>query len=254
MARLHISGNEEIQVDGQIYSIQSHLSTRLLPREDTAFTNILHLSAQALADALPALPHREYSIASLPGEGQLQLLVRQIQLANGELGLGSGWLTQYADLGGEITMRVRENRSFHAPDDDKPLILIGNGTGIAGLRAHLKQREQMGRHRNWLLFGERSMQHDYFYRDEITQWLNKGILQKADFAFSRDQIQRVYVQDKIAEQSVGLKEWVADGAAIYVCGSLQGMAAAVSATLTTILGAEQLETMTEEGRYRRDVY
>lgn len=70
----------------------------------------------------------------------------------------------------------------------------------------------------------------------------------------RNQKDPVYVQDKIAEQSVRLKEWVAEGAAIYVCGSLHGMAAAVSATLTKILGAEQLETMAEEGRYRRDVY
>ena len=254
LVRLQLSGSTPVQTGRQTQSLEAHLATRLLPQDNAAYAKIQGLPAQALADALAALPHREYSIASLPSDGTLELMVRQVRQANGKLGLGSGWLTHYASTGGEIALRIRENRSFHAPDDDRALILIGNGTGLAGLRAHLKQREQKGQHRNWLFFGERNVQHDYFYKDEMAHWLAKGVLQKLDLAFSRDQPQRLYVQDPIAAQAAAIKVWVKDGAAIYVCGSLAGMAAAVSATLAGILGAEQLEAMAEDGRYRRDVY
>jgi sulfite reductase (NADPH) flavoprotein alpha-component len=130
-------------------------------------------SPQALVDALPPLPHREYSIASLPADGGVELLVRAMTRADGKPGLGSGWLTAHAAEGAEIAARVRTNRAFHGPEDDRPLILIGNGTGLAGLRAHLKAREaasSVARHRNWLVFGERTSAHDYFHRDEIEAW------------------------------------------------------------------------------------
>ena len=254
LARLQLSGSGEIRAGQGIVSLRAHLATCLLPQDDAAFAGLAGLPAQALADALPALPHREYSIASIPADGRLELLVRQVRQASGKPGLGSGWLTQYAAPGDEIALRIRQNRSFHAPGDDRPLILIGNGTGIAGLRAHLRQRQQQGRQRNWLLFGERSAQHDYFYQEEIAAWLAQGVLHQADLVFSRDQAQRLYVQDQLAAQANGIREWVGNGAAIYVCGSLEGMAAAVSVCLTAILGAGQLDAMTDEGRYRRDVY
>lgn len=200
------------------------------------------------------LPHREYSIASLPSDGRLELLVRQMRYPDGKLGIGSGWLTEYASLGGEIDLRIRENRSFHSPADDRPLILIGNGTGMAGLRAHLKSRAAMSHRRNWLLFGERTKQYDFFYREEIEGWQKSGILQRVDLAFSRDQQQRIYVQHQLKEAEADLHAWVADGAAIYVCGSLQGMASGVAEVLTEVLGVETLEQMAEDGRYRRDVY
>jgi sulfite reductase (NADPH) flavoprotein alpha-component len=93
---------------------------------------------------------------------------------------------------------VRENRSFHAPEDARPLILIGNGTGIAGLRAHLHARARAGHQRNWLLFGERTAQHDFFFRSEIEAWRDTGILERVDLAFSRDQTARRYVQHLVA--------------------------------------------------------
>jgi sulfite reductase (NADPH) flavoprotein alpha-component len=211
-------------------------------------------SAQQFADALKPLPHREYSIASLPTDGRVEILVRQMRQADGRLGLGSGWLTEYAPLGAEIALRVRQNRSFHPPEDDAPLILIGNGTGMAGLRAHLKARAQQRCNANWLLFGERTRQHDYFYREEIETWQTSGVLQRVDLAFSRDQADRVYVQHKLCDAGEQLLLWVRRGASIYVCGSLEGMATGVATTLKDLLGAEQLEQMSEEGRYRRDVY
>jgi sulfite reductase (NADPH) flavoprotein alpha-component len=230
------------------------LSWRRLPHDDAPAP-----TAQALVDALPPLPHREYSIASLPADGGVELLVRAMRRADGKLGLGSGWLTAHAAEGGEIAARVRTNRGFHAPGDDRPLILIGNGTGLAGLRAHLKARvtlpsSSVGRRRNWLVFGERTLAHDYFHRDEIEAWRADGGLERVDLAFSRDQARKVYVQHRLIQAADALRAWVADGAAIYVCGSLEGMSGDVHAALVSVLGAEAVERLSDEGRYRRDVY
>lgn len=212
---------------------------------------------QSLLDHLPPLPHREYSIASLPADGALQLLVRQTRYPDGRLGIGSGWLTAHAPVGGTIALRIRENRGFHPPADDRPMILIGNGTGLAGLRAHLKARARAGRYRNWLLFGERTAAHDQFFAEDIAAWQQSGVLTRLDLVFSRetDSTPRArYVQDRLAEVADDIRQWVDDGAAIYVCGSLQGMAGGVAEVLTRILGDEQLERLAETGRYRRDVY
>lgn len=211
-------------------------------------------AAQAIADALAPLPHREYSIASIPAEGALRLLVRQMHRPDGRLGMGSGWLTEYAALDASIDLRIRTNPGFHAPDDARPMILIGNGTGLAGLRALLKTRIAAGHRRNWLLFGERNAACDLHYRDELDAWLTQGGLERADYAFSRDGQQRVYVQDVLRERIDMVREWVAQGAAIYVCGSLEGMAPGVEAVLHEAVGVDALETMAAQGHYRRDVY
>lgn len=205
-------------------------------------------------DKLEPLPHREYSIASLPADGAIHLLVRQMRRPDGEPGLGSGWLTAGAKVGDDIAVRVRANPNFHAPQTDVPLILIGNGTGIAGLRALLKSRIAEGRHRNWLIFGERNVAHDRFYGDEIEQWRARGQIERVDLVFSRDQPERRYVQHRVLECADELKRWVSDGAAIYVCGNLQGMAPAVDAALSAVLGADTLEELAISARYRRDVY
>jgi sulfite reductase (NADPH) flavoprotein alpha-component len=220
-----------------------------------------HWQAGDIAEILPrrpgidsTLPHREYSIASIPQDGAVELIVRQAQQADGSLGLGSGWLTHYAELGSSIEMRLRSNRNFHPPSNNCPLILIGNGTGIAGLRALLKHREQQGQNGNWLFFGERNRAHDYLCQADIEQWQSTGVLSKLDLAFSRDQTQRVYVQDKLREQATELCGWISKGAAIYVCGSLDGMAGGVDQALREMLGDAVLEKMREDGLYRRDVY
>lgn len=210
--------------------------------------------AQAVADQLEALPHRAYSIASVPAEGCLRLLVRQVRHEDGMLGLGSGWLTAHSDLPGKLDLRIRRNPAFHAPDDDRPLILIGNGTGLAGLRALLQERINAGRHRNWLLFGERSSAHDCHFGDDIRAWQHAGGIERLDIAFSREQTVSRYVQHLVSEHAATLREWLQQGAAVYVCGSLKGMAPAVDAALASIVGAGTLETMATEGRYRRDVY
>ena len=238
----------------------------LNPGSSGAPTFLLRLQPPSAADwqagdLLEVLPGnhaeaavREYSIASLPGDGVLELLVRQERHPDGSLGLGSGWLTAGAALQQPLLARLRRNSGFHAPEADCPLILIGNGTGLAGLRSLLKQRIGAGQSRNWLLFGERNAAHDFYCREELDGWLASGELVRLDLAFSRDQAAKVYVQDRLRMAAEHLRSWVAEGAAIYVCGSLDGMASGVDAVLREVLGDAQVEALIEAGRYRRDVY
>lgn len=212
------------------------------------------MSAQALADALQPLPHREYSIASLPADGAVLLLLRQMRRPDGSLGLGSGWLTDAAPIGGEVAVRLRSNPAFHPPADDRPMILIGNGTGIAGLRALLKARIAAGHGRNWLIFGERTRAHDFHYGEELTAWRAQAGIERVDLAFSRDGDGPRYVQHLMRTHAAELHAWLQQGAAVYVCGSLAGMAPAVEAELVALVGQDELERMSVDGRYRRDVY
>lgn len=209
---------------------------------------------ETLVAQLPTLPTREYSIASIPSQQLLRLVVRQKYDANGELGLGSGWLTEFAQLKQTIALRIRTNESFHLIDDNRPIICIGNGTGIAGLMSLLQQRNRQNYTANWLIFGERQHQCDFFYEETIQAWLNMGSLQRLDLAFSRDQEQRRYVQDVLREHADELKNWIEQGAVIYVCGSIEGMATGVDQALNDILGADAVDELRQTQRYRRDVY
>ena len=210
-----------------------------------------------LAQLLPALvplPQREYSIASIPASGTLDLLVRAVAAPDGTPGLGSGWLCRHLPPGGETALRIRSNPGFHPPASELPMILIGNGTGLAGLRAHLQARAAAGAKRNWLLFGERHAASDLYFGDEIRAWQADGTLQRLDLAFSRDPGDGRYVQDALREAGDALQQWIDDGAVLYVCGSLQGMAPGVDAVLDNVLGPGRREALLLAGRYRRDVY
>lgn len=245
-----LDGEAWVEHEGRRASLREWLAGSHLPAVEDA----RGLSVTELVASLQALPHREYSIASLPADGSLQLLVRRMQRADGTPGVGSGWLTEYAETGAEIALRIRANAGFHMPADGRPLILIGNGTGLAGLRALLKARIAAGHSRNWLLFGERQAAHDFYHRDDITQWQRSGQLARLDLAWSRDGAVRVYVQDRLREAAAELRSWVDAGAAIYVCGSLDGMAPGVDAVLREVLGDAMVECLRDDGRYRRDVY
>lgn len=210
--------------------------------------------AQITLDSDPGRP-REYSIASICSDGEMQLLVRQERHADGTLGAASGLLTSTLAVGDTATFRIRPHRGFRLEgNEERPLILIGNGTGLAGLRGHLRARAALRRHDNWLVFGERHAKCDFLCRDEIEAWQRGGVLKRLDMAFSRDQEQAIYVQHRLLQAHEEVSQWVARGAAIYVCGSLAGMASGVDAALKQILGAQALGALAAADRYRRDVY
>lgn len=200
---------------------------------------------------------REYSIASLASDGRVHLVVRQALRDDGTPGLASHWLTHGAPVGEAVQMRLRAHRNFRLEDNAaRPLILVGNGTGIAGLRSHLRARAQAGAGPNWLLFGERNAAHDFLFKGELQAWQAGGVLTRLDLAFSRDDpAHKVYVQDLLQGHAATVREWVeGKGAAIYVCGSLQGMAQGVDLALTGLLGPAPMAELVRSGRYRRDVY
>jgi len=245
---------QPVRLDGATVTLAAALATRALPEAAAETTTRGPERAQDLLERLPRLPHREYSIASIDATGRIELLVRQMRGADGRLGLGSGWLTGHAPPGGPIALRVRANPAFHGPAVDIPIVLIGNGTGLAGLRAHIAARAAAGGRRAWLLFGERTSSHDRFFREDLDRWQEEGALSRVDLAFSREGGGPRYVQDLLLAAPEELRRWVAAGAAIYVCGSFQGMAAGVDAALTVILGQDAVEALSAAGRYRRDVY
>lgn len=203
------------------------------------------------AAVLEPLAPRRYSIASLPADGAIELLVRQVRHEQG-LGLASGWLTAHAAPGTAVRCRLAGNPCFAPVDADVPCIYIGNGSGLAGLRGHLRARVAAGRRRNWLLFGERQRAFDTPCAAELQRWAAAGFLPELDLVYSRDG--DGYVQDRLLARGDMLRAWIADGAVLYVCGSLQGMAGGVDAALAGLLGRDTVELLAAEGRIRRDVY
>src|SRR5690606_25072957 len=229
-------------------ALRDLLSRSHLPHCD----EVIGLDAEALAARLQALPHREYSIASIPDEGPMRLLLRRMPRPDGSPGIGSGWLCHDAPIGASIDLRIRANPGFHGPAATAPMVLLGNGTGIAGLRAHLSERIAAGGHRSWLLFGERHADRDFHLGEDLLAWLREGRLARIDLAFSRDTtgsplaqvdpgcgrsaVHRGYVQDALRAEADRLRLWVDEGATILVCGSLKGMAPGVDAALREVLG------------------
>ncbi|MGY4826936.1 sulfite reductase subunit alpha [Sphaerotilaceae bacterium SBD11-9] len=267
----HLAGTTDLP-DWQAPAFDGwHLVERRVLNPGSQGAPVCHLELEPVGAALPAWEAgdlvqlrapgdptrpREYTVSSLPSDGRLHLLVRQERHADGSLGCASGWLTEQAPLGTEMLLRLRAHSSFRIGDNAaRPLLLIGNGTGLAGLRSHLKARAASAERRPaWLLFGERQSAHDRFFADEIEAWLAQGVLARADLVFSRDQAERVYVQHRLIDEAQRVREWVANGAAIYVCGSLEGMAGGVDAALAQIIGSDELAHLSDTGRYRRDVY
>ncbi|MCU4481702.1 sulfite reductase subunit alpha [Acinetobacter ursingii] len=255
-------GNAEIEIQSflKAHAIADDILHQPELKQQLRHNNLRHIPLRLVDEAVEAwvqrfdpLPSRDYSIASIPEQGYVELVIRQQQTEHG-LGLGSGWLTAALAMGENISAKIRSNPSFHLVQQQQALILIGNGTGIAGLMSHLHQREHWQQQRNWLIFGERQQQYDHLYAEQLQHWQQRGFLTDLDYAFSRDQQQKIYVQDRLLQKADQLRQWIADGAAIYVCGSLSGMAQQVEQVLIQILGETQLEQLREQHRYQRDVY
>ena len=242
----------------------------------TPIVDVLHkfpakLTAEQLVSLLRPLTPRLYSISSSPVEvgEEVHLTVGVVRFEHegrARSGAASSFLADRVEEDGAVRVFVEHNDNFRLPNDTaKPIIMVGSGTGVAPFRAFMQQRvadEASGK--NWLIFGNPHFTSDFLYQTEWQQFAKEGFLHKYDFAWSRDQEKKIYVQDKIRENSTALWQWLQEGAYFYVCGDASKMAKDVEQALLEVIAKEgnlspdeaedYLNELREEKRYQRDVY
>ena len=229
------------------------------------------LDAEALIGLLRPLTPRLYSIASAQAEVESEVhvtvgVVRYDIEGRARAGGASSFLADRVEEEGEVRVFIEHNDNFRLPANPQtPVIMIGPGTGIAPFRAFMQQRAADGAEgKNWLFFGNPHFTEDFLYQVEWQRYVKEGVLSRIDMAWSRDQKEKVYVQDKLREQGAELWRWINDGAHIYVCGDANRMAKDVEQALLEVIaefGGMDAETADEflselrvERRYQRDVY
>jgi len=230
----------------------------------------------AAAEFLPLankIAPRLYSIASSPKAhpGEVHLTVAVVKYhthGRDKYGIASGYLAHGQELNkDEMPVYIQPTKHFHMPPPDAAMIMVGPGTGIAPFRAFLEERDIEGaKGKNWLFFGDQKKSSDFLYEAQFTELQNKGVLTRLDTAFSRDQAEKIYVQNRMQENGAELWKWLQDGAYFYVCGDAKRMAKDVHQMLITIaqehggLSPEAAKEYIEvtfaktEKRYLKDVY
>ncbi|MGY2343092.1 molybdopterin-dependent oxidoreductase [Pseudomonas sp. SDO5532_S415] len=223
-------------------------------------------SASELLGTLKRLQPRLYSISSSPKAHpqEVHLTVAAVRYGKRK-GVSSTFLADRA-ADSTVPVFVQPSKHFRAPaDGDVPMIMIGPGTGVAPFRAFLQERRARGdQGKNWLFFGEQHAASDFYYRDELQGMQRDGLLTELSLAFSRDQAQKIYVQDRIREQGAELWRWLQEGAQLYICGDASCMARDVDQALRRIAqdhgglctegAADYWRQLSEQKRYLRDVY
>jgi|TARA_B100001059_G_scaffold228631_1_gene260019 sulfite reductase (NADPH) flavoprotein alpha-component len=225
---------------------------------------------EEFVSVLKKLQPRLYSIASSPNAhpGEVHLTVAIVRYNSHGRDRGGVCSTYLSDRVGDVCsgVFVHNNKAFRLPEDhSKDIIMVGPGTGIAPLRAFLEEREvSKASGRNWLFFGNPCRATDFIYEDEINAWVDNGTLSKLDLAFSRDQENKIYVQDRMLEAGAELWDWLQGGGYFYVCGDASRMAKDVDKALQTIVkthgglsdeeAIDYLKNLKKEKRYARDVY
>jgi sulfite reductase (NADPH) flavoprotein alpha-component len=219
---------------------------------------------------LRKLQPRLYSISSSPkihpGEVHLTVsAVRYESLGRARTGVCSTFLADRVGAEAHVPVFVHENNAFRPPAPHVPLIMVGPGTGIAPFRAFLEERRALGaKGKSWLFFGDQKSSTDFLYRNEIEAFQKDGFLTRLDLAWSRDQAEKIYVQDRMLEKASELLAWLEEGAALYVCGDANRMAKDVDSALHEIIAraggksaeqaAEYIRHLKATRRYQRDVY
>ena len=224
---------------------------------------------QEVIGILEPITPRLYSISSSPQahSGEVHVTVARDNFkVNGEVkhGLCSNFLAELP-VDTQFEFYVHKNSQFRLPAEDKDVIMIGPGTGVAPFRSFLAERDATGATgRNWLFFGDQHFTSDFLYQTEIQNWVQTGVLTKVNAAFSRDQKSKIYVQHKMLENSAAFYEWLQNGAYIYICGAKEPMSVDVEYTILQIIerfgsktsaqAIEYLNSLKEEGRFLKDVY
>ena len=229
------------------------------------------IEAQTFVELLRPLTPRFYSIASAQDEvgSEVHLTVNVVRYQVDDkirMGGASGFLANQIADQDQVKIFIEHNDNFRLPDDTHaPIIMIAAGTGIAPFRAFLQQRASQGATgKNWLFFGNPHFISDFLYQVEWQSYVKEGLLTHIDLAWSRDQAEKIYVQDKLIAQASDIWQWLQEGAFIYVCGDAKRMAKAVDLALQQILmtqaqySQEQaisyLDELRSQKRYQRDVY
>lgn len=218
---------------------------------------------------LEPISPRLYSISSSPEahSGEVHITVARDKFyVNDELkcGLCSDFLSQMK-IDNNIEFYIHRNTQFRLPADDRDIIMIGPGTGIAPFRSFLAHRDSAGASgRNWLFFGDQHFVTDFLYQTEFQNWVETGVLSKLNVAFSRDHKEKVYVQHKMLKHGKELYEWLVNGASLYICGAKEPMSVDVEDTLMQIVrkfgeksieeAVQFVEQLKDESRYLKDVY
>ena len=229
------------------------------------------LNAEQLTGLLRPLTPRLYSIASSQAENETEVHITvgavRFEIDGRQRGGGaSTWLADRIEEDGEIRVFIEHNDNFRLPaNPETPVIMIGPGTGIAPFRSFMQQRDNDGAGgKNWLFFGNPHFTDDFLYQVEWQKYVKDGLLTHIDLAWSRDQAEKVYVQDKIRAKGAEVWSWLQEGAHLYVCGDANRMAKDVEQALLDVVvehGGMDRETADEflselriERRYQRDVY
>ena len=229
------------------------------------------LDADALIGLLRPLTPRLYSIASSQAEveSEVHITVGAVRFdieGRARAGGASSFLADRVEEDGEVRVFIEHNDNFRLPENpETPVIMIGPGTGIAPFRAFMQQRAaEDAPGKNWLFFGNPHFTEDFLYQVEWQRYVKDGVLNRIDLAWSRDQKEKIYVQDKLREQGAELWRWINDGAHIYVCGDANRMAKDVEQALLDVIAEfggmdteaadEFLSELRVERRYQRDVY
>ena len=215
------------------------------------------ITPQTLCDHLGYITPRYYSISSSINE-----VKDEAHLTVAATGFCSDFLCHKAPTGAPVIgIKHHSSDNFYLPADSfsKPIIMIGPGTGVAPFRGFLQERRKNFSKENWLFFGERTREHDFYYKDFFEELCASGFLE-LDLAFSRDTAEKVYVQHKIYEKRKRFIEWLEKGAYLFVCGDKEKMAKSVDQIIHQILEEEghdaklYVKKLKEENRYLRDVY
>ncbi|KXH83281.1 diflavin oxidoreductase [Chryseobacterium kwangjuense] len=213
---------------------------------------------------------RLYSISSsleAHGDSEIHITVAKSDFLIGDKkqnGLCSSFLAEFNE-GDELEFYIQEAKHFRLPNQDKDIIMIGPGTGIAPFRSFLYERDATGAEgRNWLFFGDRNFVSDFLYQAELQDFLKTGTLAHLDLAFSRDTAEKVYVQHKLEQKAEEVYHWLEGGASLYICGAKEPMSRDVEKTILNILQSKgkhspeeaqnYLEELELSGRYVKDVY
>jgi len=225
---------------------------------------------EAVLQILNPVSPRLYSIASSPGahENELHLTVARSSFHTAEklerFGVCSDFLGD-KKVGEELAFFIRKNAHFRLPSEEKDIIMIGPGTGIAPFRSFVAERDATGASgRNWLFFGDRKFTENFLYQTEWQQFHSTGVLNRINLAWSRDGDSKNYVQHELLKESEELVNWLDGGAHLYICGSKHPMSEDVENALISILSKHKnwtgqeanqyLEDLSAQGRYQKDVY